>query len=68
MESGSIVRDGVGITRMGHPTAPCPSLDSSPSHLTDLGDPLAQDFPAEIEDEIILPKNLVRPMSQAANS
>ena len=68
MESGSVVRDRVGITRMGHPTAPCPSLNSSPSRLTDLGDPLAHDFPTEIEDEIILPKNLVRQISQAANS
>ena len=67
MESRSVVRDGVGITRMGHPTAPCPSLDSGPSHLTDLGDPLAQDFPAEIEDEIILLKRLVRQLRQAAN-
>ena len=57
MESGSVVHDRVGITRMGHPTAPCPSLDSDPSRLTDLGDPLEQDFPMEIEDEIILPKN-----------
>ena len=57
MESGFVVRDGVGITCMGHPTAPCPSLDSGLSRLTDLGDPLAQDFPTEIEDEIILPKN-----------
>ena len=68
MESGSIVRDRVGITRMGHPTAPYPSLDRGPSHLTDLGDPLPQDFPTEIEDEIILPKNLVRQISQAVNS
>ena len=60
MESGFVVRDGVVITSMGHPTAPCLSLDSSPSHLTDLGDPLAQDIPVEIEDEIILPKNLAR--------
>ena len=63
MESRSVVRDGVGITRMGHPTAPYPSLDSGPSCLTDMGDPLAQDFPTEIEDEIILPKNLVRQIS-----
>ena len=68
MKSGSVVLDGVGITRMGHTTAPCPSLDSGPSRLTDLGDLLAQDFPMEIEDEIILPKNLVRQISQAANS
>ena len=57
MESGSIVRDGVGITCMGHPIAPYPSLGSGPSRPTDLGDPLAQDFPAEIEDKIILLKN-----------
>ena len=68
MESWSVVHDEVGITRMGHATAPCPSLDSGLSRLTDLGDPLAQDFPTEIEDEIILPKNLVRQISQAANS
>ena len=67
MESGSIVRDGVSITRMGHPTAPYPSLDSGPSCLTDLGDPLAQDFPTKIEDEIILLKKLVRQISQAVN-
>ena len=53
MESKSVVRDGVSITRMGHPTAPYPSLGSGPSHPTDLGDPLAQDFPMKIEDEII---------------
>ena len=68
MESGSIVCDGVSITCMGHPTAPYPSLGSCPSHPTDLGDLLAQDFPAEIEDEIILSKKLVRMISQAANS
>ena len=53
MESGSIIRDGVGITRMGHPTAPYPSLGSGLSRPIDLGDPLAQDLPIEIEDEII---------------
>ena len=53
MESRSIVCDGVGITCMGHPTAPYPSLGSGLSHPIDLGDPLAQDLPAEIEDEII---------------
>ena len=52
MESGSVIRDGVGITRMGHPTAPYPSLNSILSHSIDLSDPLAQDLPAEIEDEI----------------
>ena len=52
---------------MGHPTAPYPSLDSGPSRLIDLGDPLAQDLPMEIEDEIIPPKKLVRQISQAAN-
>ena len=57
MESGSVVRDGVDITRMGHPTAPYPSLDSGPSRPIDLGDPLAYDFLVEIEDEIILPRN-----------
>ena len=40
MEYGSVVHDGVGITRMGHSTAPYPSLGSEPSHLIDLGDPL----------------------------
>ena len=68
MESGSIVRDRVGITCMGHPTAPYPSLSSGPSHSINLGDLLAQDLPAEIEDEIIPPKKLVRQISQAANS
>ena len=63
MESGSIVRDRVGITCMGHPTAPYPSLGSGPSRPTDLGDSLAQDFPTEIEDEIILLKKLVRQIS-----
>ena len=53
MESGFVVRDRVGITHMGHPTAPYPSLGSGLSHPIDLGDPLAQDLPAEIEDEII---------------
>ena len=67
MESGSIVRDGVGVTRMGHPTAPYPSLGSGPSRPIDLGDPLAQDLPVEIEDEIIPPKKLVRQISQAVN-
>ena len=57
MESRSVVCDGVDMTRIGHPTAPYPSLDSDPSRPIDLGDPLAQDFPANIEDEIILPKN-----------
>ena len=57
MESKSIVHDGVGITRMGHPTAPYPPLDYGPSRLIDLGDPLAQDLPTEIEDEII-PKEI----------
>ena len=52
MESGSIVRDRVGIICMGHSTAPYLSLDSGPSRPIDLGDPLAQDFPMEIEDEI----------------
>ena len=41
MESGSIVHDGVGITRMGHSTAPYPSLGSGPSHPINLGDLLA---------------------------
>ena len=67
VESGSVVCDGVSITCMGHPTAPYPSLGSGPSRPTDLGDLLAQDFPAEIEDEIILPKKLVRQISQATN-
>ena len=53
MESRSVVRDGVSITRMGHPTAPYPSLDSGPSHPIDFGEPLAQDLPVEIGDEII---------------
>ena len=68
MESGSIIHDRVDITHIGHPTAPCPSLDSGLSRSTDLGDPMAHDFPMEIEDEIILPKKLVRQISQAANS
>ena len=53
MEFRSIVRDEVGITCIGHPTAPYPSLDSGLSRPIDLGDPLAQDLPVEIEDEII---------------
>ena len=57
VESGSIVHDGVSLNRMGHPAAPYPSLGSGLSRPTNLGDPLAQDFPVEIEDEIILPKN-----------
>ena len=57
MESGFVVRNGVSITHTGHPTAPYPSLGSGPSRWIDLGDLLAHDFPAEIEDEIILPKN-----------
>ena len=57
-EIRSIVCGRVGITRMGHPTAPYPSLGSGPSHpapylslgsgpshLIDLGDLLAQDLP-----------------------
>ena len=67
MESRSIVHDGVSITRMGHPTAPYLSLGCGPSRPIDLGDPLAQDLPMKIEDEIILPKKLVRQISQAAN-
>ena len=67
MESGSVVRDRVGITHMGHLTAPYPSLSSGPSYLIDLGDPLAQDVPVEIEDEIIPPKKLVRQISQVLN-
>ena len=53
MESRSIVRDGVDITRMGHPTAPYSSLGSGTSRPIDLGDPFAQDLPVEIEDDII---------------
>ena len=41
MESRSVVRDGVGITRIGHPTTPYPSLGSGLSRLIDLGDLLA---------------------------
>ena len=41
VEFGSIIHDGVGITRMGHPTAPYLSLGSGLSHPIDLGDPLA---------------------------
>ena len=67
MESGSVVYDGVGITCMGHPTVPYPPLGSGPSCPIDLGAPLAQDLPTEIEDEIILPKKLVRQISQATN-
>ena len=57
MESRSIVHDEVSLNCMGHPAAPYQSLGTDPSRLIDLGDPLAQDFPMEIEDEIILPKN-----------
>ena len=39
MESGSVIHDRVGITRMGHPTAPYLSLGSGPSRSIDLGDP-----------------------------
>ena len=67
MESGSVVHDRVIITRMGHPTTPYPSLGSGLSCPIDLGDPLAHDLLAEIEDEIILPKKLVRQISQAMN-
>ena len=52
-----MVHDRVGLTRVGHLAAPYPSLGSGSSRLTNLGDPLAQDFPTEIDDEIILPKN-----------
>ena len=38
---------------MGHSTIPYPSLGSGLSRPIDLDDPLAQDLPAEIEDEII---------------
>ena len=41
VESRSIVRDRVDVTRMGHPTAPYPSLGSGLSHPINLGDPLA---------------------------
>ena len=57
MKSRSIVCDEVGLTHVGHLIAPYLSLDSGLSHPTDLGDPVAQDFPTNIEDEIILPKN-----------
>ena len=57
VESRSIVHDEVGLNRVGHPAAPYPSLGSGPSCPTDLGDPLVQDFPAEIENKIILSKN-----------
>ena len=67
MESGSVVHDGVVITCMGHPTAPYLSLGSGASCSINLGDPSAQDLPVEIEDEIILPKKLVRQISQAVN-
>ena len=53
---------------MGHPTTPYPYLGSGLSCPINLGDPLAQDLPAEIEDEIILPKKLVRQINQATNS
>ena len=60
VEFGSVVRDRVSITRMGHSTAPYPSLGSGPSRPINLGDPLAHDLPVEIEDEIIPPKKIVR--------
>ena len=60
MESGSVIRDEVSITRMGHPAAPYPSFSNGLSRPINLGDPLAQDLPTEIEDEIIPPKKLVR--------
>jgi len=41
VESGSVVRDGVGITHVGHPAAPYLSLGSGPSHPIDLGELLA---------------------------
>ena len=41
VEFGFVIHDGVGITFMGHPTAPYPSLGSGSSGLIDLGDPLA---------------------------
>ena len=68
MESGSIIRNVVGVTSMGHPAAPYPSLGSGPSRPIDLGDPLSQDFLVEIEDQIIPPKKLVRQISEAVNS
>ena len=36
MESRSVIHDGVGITRVGHPTAPYPSLNNGRSHPIDL--------------------------------
>ena len=39
MESGSVVHDEVGITGIGHPTAPYPSLGSGRSHPIDFGRP-----------------------------
>ena len=41
VKSRPIVRDGVSLTRMGHPVAPYPSLGSGLSRPTDMGDPLA---------------------------
>ena len=38
MKSRSIICDGVGLTHMGHPAAPYPSLGSGPSSLIYLGD------------------------------
>ena len=66
-ESGSIIRDRVGITRMGHPVAPYSSLDSGYAVRSTCIAPLGQDLPTEIEDENIPRKNLVSKISQAVN-
>ena len=60
MESGSVIRDGVGITCMGYPNAPYPFLGSRSIRSIDLGDRLAsprwrfyrwalQTFPGKVE-------------------
>ena len=67
MESRSVIRDGVGITHVGHPAAPYPFLGSGQATRSTCVALLGQDLPTEIEDENITRKNLVRQISQAAN-
>ena len=65
---GSVIHNGVGITHVGHPAAPYLSLSSGYIIWSTCIAQLGQHLPVKIEDKNILPKNLVRQISQAVNS
>ena len=67
METGSVVHDGVGITLVGYPAAPYPSLGSGQAIRSTCMIRLGLDLPVEIEDENTPSKNLVRQISPVAN-